>query len=137
MKLSIVWIEDLFALYFKCLLKYKDVDEKDMYSTSFSSLLEASERKNSFELFDWIWPCVWCSYCTSSRNRVAIEGGGTFSYLNNFQKRKYLDHSCPMLFLPKKNIALVNPTLTLNYMTSFQSLNPNGTILKSTLVETK
>lgn len=72
------------------LLKYEDADEEDpkmCLLKSFSSLLEASRRKSSF---DYLIGCgkVCCNHNTSSRNRATIEGDGIFSYLRNFEKKK-------------------------------------------------
>lgn len=68
---------------------------------SFYSLLEASERENSF---DYLIGCgkVCCNHNTSSRNRATIEWDGIFSYLRNFEKKKFLGHSFQVLFLPEQ-----------------------------------
>ncbi|KAK9202985.1 hypothetical protein WN943_013238 [Citrus x changshan-huyou] len=63
------------------LLKYEDAEMRKMcLLKSFSSLLEASERENSF---DYLIGCgkVCCNHNTSSRNRATIEWDGIFTMI--------------------------------------------------------
>lgn len=88
MELSIIWVKDLFALYFKCCYWNMKMQMRKMcLLKSFSSLLEASGRKSSF---DYLIGCgkVCCNHNTSSRKPCNNWRGWNFQLFEKFWKKK-------------------------------------------------